>query len=103
MVSPLRRLLKGKGSSLIAPRRSLIASEWLQRYSEHALFRLPACSSLISHVGTARRDLFEIRIVIKNGLRLQLVAGEHVQGDLLLLLGVGDHQHYRDASQVNAG
>jgi hypothetical protein len=42
-------------------------------------------SSLISHVGIARRDLFEVRIVIKNGLRLQLVAGEHVQGDLLLL------------------
>jgi hypothetical protein len=33
--------------------------------------RPPACSSLVSHVGTARRDLFEIRIVIKDGLRLQ--------------------------------
>jgi hypothetical protein len=28
--------------------------------------RPPACSSLVSHVGTARRDLFEIRIVIKD-------------------------------------
>ena len=37
------------------------------------------CSSLISHVGAARRDLFEIRIVIKDGLRLQLVAGQSIQ------------------------
>jgi hypothetical protein len=38
-----------------------------------------ACSSLVSHVGTARRDRFEIRIVIKDGLRLQLVAGQSIQ------------------------
>jgi hypothetical protein len=61
------------------------------------------CSSLVSHVGTARRDLFDIRIVIKDGLRLQLVAGQSIQSGLLLLLGVGDHQHSRGASQANAG
>jgi hypothetical protein len=60
-------------------------------------------SSLISHFGTASSDQFEIRIVRKNGLRLQLVVGQCVQGGLLLSLGVGDDQHSAGASQDYAG
>jgi hypothetical protein len=41
--------------------------------------------------------------IIKNRLRLQLVVGQCVQGGLLLLLGVEDHQHSRSASEAQAG
>jgi hypothetical protein len=59
--------------------------------------------SLVSHVGTASGDQFEIRIVIKDRLRLQLIIRQCLQGSLLLSLGVGDDQHSSGASQAYAG
>ena len=55
-------------------------------------------ASLVSHVGTVSGDQFEIRIVINNRLRLQLVVGQRVQGGLLLSLGVEDDQHRSSTS-----
>jgi hypothetical protein len=67
------------------------------------MLRWRSFSSLVSHFGTASSDQFEIRIVINNRLRLQLVVGQCVQGGLLLSLGVGDDQHSAGASQAYAG